>query len=115
MIGYIAAILLVLVGTYALLIKENLIKKIIGLVVFTNGIHLFLISLGYRAPGIAPIIQDINLYQFAQVAVDPLPQAMVLTSIVISFSITAVALSLIIMAYRSFKTIDSRKIRGLKG
>lgn len=115
MIGYIAAIMLVLVGTYALLIKENLIKKIIGLAVFTNGIHLLLITIGYRVPGIAPIIQDINFYQFAQVAVDPLPQAMVLTSIVISFSITAVALSLVIMAYRSFRTVNSRKIRGLKG
>lgn len=115
LVGYIIAILLVLAGIYALLMKENLIKKIIGLVVFTNGIHLLLITIGYRAPGVAPIIQDINFYQFAQLAVDPLPQAMVLTSIVISLSITAVALSLVIMAYRSFKTADSRKIRGLKG
>jgi multicomponent Na+:H+ antiporter subunit C len=115
MLGYIAAIVLVLVGSYALLIKENLIKKIIGLAVFTNGIHLLLITIGYRAPGVAPIIQDINIHRFAQVAVDPLPQAMVLTSIVISLSVTAVALSLVIMAYRSFKTADSRKIRGLKG
>lgn len=115
MIWYIIAIVLVLAGIYALLMKENLIKKIMGLAIFTNGIHLFLISLGYRAPGVAPIMQDINFHQFAQLAVDPLPQAMVLTSIVINLSITAVALSLVVMAYRSFKTADSRKIRGLKG
>ena len=115
MIGYIAATALVIAGIYALLVKENLLKKIIGLSVFTNGIHLLLMVMGYRAPGIAPVVQDINFYRFAQLAVDPFPQAMVLTSIVINLSVTAVALSLVIMAYRIFNTTDSRKIRGLKG
>jgi len=112
--GYIIAIALILVGIYALLVKENLIKKVMGLTVFTNGIHLLLITIGYRAGGVAPIIKNINFYQFAHIAVDPLPQAMVLTSIVINLSVTSVALSLVIMAYRAFNTTESRKIRGLR-
>ncbi len=115
MIPYIVSMALVLVGIYALIVKENLIKKVIGLAVFSNGIHLFLISIGYRMGGIAPIIQELNFNQFSQLAVDPLPQAMVLTSIVINLSVTAVALSLIIQAHRKFGTTDSRKIRSLRG
>ena len=115
MFVYVIAMALALIGIYTLLAKDNLVKKIMGLAIFTNGIHLLLISIGYRIGGIAPILQDVNFQQFVSTAVDPLPQAMVLTSIVINLSITAVALSLVIMVYRKFKTLDVKKIRGLKG
>ncbi len=115
MFVYITVMLLALVGIYALLLKENLIKKIIGLAIFSNSIHLFLISLGYRKGGIAAIMQKANVGYFSLAAVDPLPQAMVLTSIVINLSVTAVALSLAIHTYRKFGTLDSKKIRGLNG
>lgn len=115
MFPYIMAMVLVMIGIYTLLAKENLIKKILGLSIFSNGIHLLLISIGYRAYGIAPILKDVSFQQFVTSAVDPLPQALVLTSIVINLSVTAVALSLIIMVYRRFGTLDARNIRGLKG
>ncbi len=41
-----------------ILVEDNLIKKIMGLAIFSNGIHLLLISIGYRIEGIAPILQD---------------------------------------------------------
>lgn len=115
MLPYLAAMVLIVIGIYALLVKGNLIKKIIGLAVFGNGIHLFLISLGYRTDGIAPIINDLNFHQFAALAVDPLPQAMILTSIVINLSIMAVALSIIIQAYRKFNSLEAKNMRRLKG
>jgi multicomponent Na+:H+ antiporter subunit C len=114
MLPYLAAILLIMVGCYALLGKDNLLKKIIGLTVITNGIHLFVVSLGYKAGGIAPILTELGL-DFARKAVDPLPQALVLTSIVISFSITAVALTLIIQAYNKTGSIESKELRRLRG
>lgn len=115
MIPYLVAMVLVMIGIYTLLVKENLIKKIMGLTILTNGIHLLLISIGYRMYGIAPILQDVNFNQFITTAVDPLPQALVLTSIVINLSVTAVALSLVIMVYRRFNTLEAKNIRGLKG
>ncbi len=115
MIPYLVAMVLVMIGIYTLLVKENLVKKIMGLTILTNGIHLLLISIGYRMNGIAPILQDVNFNQFITTAVDPLPQALVLTSIVINLSVTAVALSLVIMVYRRFNTLEAKNIRGLKG
>lgn len=114
-IPYVAAMMLVLIGMYAVIVKENLIKKIIGLIIFTNGIHLFLISFGYRSSGIAPIMTFLDPNIFSLVSVDPLPQAMVLTSIVINLSITALALSLIIRVYRLFGTVDTKKLKVLRG
>jgi len=115
MLPYIVAMFLVALGSFALLFKENMIKKIIGLGIVSNGIHLFVISLGYRKGGIAPILQDLGLSHFVQYAVDPLPQALILTSIVINLSVTAVALSLIIHAYRKTGSIEARDLRRLNG
>lgn len=106
--NYIVSSLLVSLGLYCLLMKRNLIKMIMGLSILTDGIHLFLISLGYRAvAGVtAPIYTGEDLSQFALTAVDPLPQALVLTSIVINISIIAFALSLAIYVYRHNGTLD---------
>ncbi|MDI6883987.1 MAG: NADH-quinone oxidoreductase subunit K [Hadesarchaea archaeon] len=115
--NYIIAMLLVTLGVYCLLLKRNLIKLIIGLAVLTDGIHLFLISLGYRARGIAAIVSGewfSDLPGFATRAVDPVPQALVLTSIVINICILALALSLCIYAYRHYGTLDPSKLRRLR-
>lgn len=115
--NYTIAMLLVALGLYCLLFKRNLVKLIIGLSVMTDGIHLFLISLGYRAGGIAAIISGempLDIPTFATQAVDPLPQALVLTSIVINICILALALSLSIYAYRHYGTLDPSKIRRLR-
>lgn len=115
MIAYIAAVVIAAAGLYAVLMKDNVIKKIIGLSLFSNGIHLFLISLGYREGGIAPIMQGLDFMRFSSMAVDPLPQALVLTSIVINLSVSAVGLSIAILLYREFGTLDVRKIREVRG
>jgi multicomponent Na+:H+ antiporter subunit C len=115
MIYYLAAMALVVVGVYAVVTKENLIKKMIGLSIFTNGIHLFLMALGFRSAGVAPIMTFPDPVLFSLVSVDPLPQALVLTSIVINLSVTALAMSMIIKAYKLFGTVDTRKLKVMKG
>ena len=108
MMTYIASLAFVILGTYTIISKDNLIKKVIGLGVFTTGIHLLLISLGYRFSGIAPILlSGMGLPYFSSTAVDPLPQALVLTSIVISLSVTALALALIIKNHRMTGTLEA--------
>lgn len=107
--------LLAVIGMYCVVMKKNLIKKIIGLSVFTNAIHLLLISIGFREGGIAPILTPQNIWFFATSAVDPLPQALVLTSIVIQLSVTALALSIAILAFRHLKTLNTDKMNKLSG
>jgi len=115
-IDYIVAMLMISFGLYCLLIKRNLIKMVIGLEILTFGIHLFLISMGYREGGIAPIVTSVNPASVvATMGVDPLPQALVLTSIVIDVCVTAMLLSLAIYAYKHYKTLDTSELRRLKG
>ncbi|RKX82083.1 MAG: cation:proton antiporter [Spirochaetes bacterium] len=110
---YGASILLILIGLYAVLIKKSLIKIIIGLSIIDGGIHLLLIGIGYIKDGTAPIFSS-GLEGSASRMVDPVPQALVLTAIVIGFGVTAVALSLIIRLYRHHNTLKIDEIKNLK-
>ena len=112
---FVTSALLALIGVYCVVLKKNLIKKIIGLAIFTNSIHLLLISIGFRDGGISLIMTPENLGFFASRAVDPLPQALVLTSIVIQLSVTALALSIAILAFRHLETMNTDKMNKLSG
>jgi len=112
MLYYITSILLILIGLYAVLIKRNIIKMVIGLAILDSGIHLLLIAIGYVKLGTAPIFSNLKLT--SQQMVDPVPQALVLTAIVIGLAVTAVALSLVIRIYREKNTLDVKKIQSEK-
>lgn len=105
--------LLMLIGLFALLFRDNLVKKIMGLGVFTNGVHLLLITIGFRGSlgtATAPIMPLPTLTEhFLTTAVDPIPQALVLTSIVINLSILALGLGLSIHAYSHFGTLRTKE------
>ncbi len=113
---YILTMALMGLGIYALIAKRHIIKKIIGIVTMEYAINLFLILVGYRTDGIAPI-QDsqISAAELAARAVDPLPQALVLTSIVIGLGTLALMASLAIKLYEKYKTFDMSEINRLRG
>jgi multicomponent Na+:H+ antiporter subunit C len=111
-IYYIGAFGLVLTGLYIILIKHNLIKVIIGLGILDTGVNLFLISIGYITKGTAPIFSRPEID--SEHMVDPVPQALVLTAIVIGVAVLALALSLAIRLYQHYGTLNLRKIRELK-
>ena len=106
---------LVLIGLATAVFRKNMIKKIIGFGILSNGIHLMLIATGFRAGGISPVVTPENIAEFSSLSVDPLPQALVLTSIVIDLSITTLALMIIIWVYKNFGTINSDRIREAAG
>jgi len=109
---YFLCLVLFCVGLYGVLRKRNLVKIIIGLGIIEYSMNLFFVLLGYRFHGRAPIDaqgQDIlNM-------VDPLPQALVLTSIVIGLAVTALLISIAIKIYEKYGTFDITKIKRLKG
>jgi multicomponent Na+:H+ antiporter subunit C len=89
--------------------SKHLIKMIVGLNVFEIGLNLFIVTIGYNKDGIAPILTNSNsITDF----VDPLPQAIVLTAIVIGFGITAVALVVAKKIYNQYGTYDINEIGG---
>lgn len=100
------------IGLYGVLRKRNLIKIILGLVIIEYSTHLLFILVGYRMGGRAPILaQDVSITNM----VDPLPQALVLTAIVISLAVTALVVSFAMRIYDRYRTFDITKIRRLKG
>lgn len=109
---YLLCLALFCVGLYGVLRKRNLIKMIIGLGIIEYAMNLFFILLGYRYHGRAPLDsqgQDIlNM-------VDPLPQAVVLTSIVIGLAVTALVIAIALRIYEKYGTFDITKIRKLRG
>ncbi|MCK9604355.1 MAG: sodium:proton antiporter [Candidatus Omnitrophica bacterium] len=109
---YFLCFILFCVGLYSVLRKRNIIKIIIGLGIMEYAVNLFLILVGYRMHGRAPIFaKDQEILNM----VDPLPQAMVLTTIVIGLAVTIIAVSLAIRIYEKYGTFDITKIRSLKG
>jgi multicomponent Na+:H+ antiporter subunit C len=105
-IPYIAVVALVLIGLYAVIMKRNLIKIVIGITLIESGVNLFLITLAYRKDSVAPIYHGSG----SRLMSLPVPHALTLTSIVIGVAVLALMLSLIIHIYKHYGTLDARKI-----
>ncbi len=107
------AVALVVIGIFASVFLDNLIKKVIGLAFIGDGVNLFLISMGYKAGGIVYIyLPGMAADWFAQNSAYPLPFALVLTSIVIGASTMAVMLGIIIVLYKKRGSLSASKILG---
>jgi len=115
--------LLFMIGLYCAVVKKNMVKIVIGIMIMEYAVNLFLIMLGYRFGGIAPIIDKTYIEpasqqvtnSFISSCVDPLPQALVLTAIVISLGSLALMISICIRTYERYGTFDITQIRRLKG
>ncbi len=110
---YGTAILLILIGLYAVLTKKHLVKIVIGLSLMDAGVNLLFVAAGYISNHTAPIFSP-GYENAADKMVDPVPQALVLTAIVIGFAVTALALSLVIRLYRHHKTANIEQLNSLK-
>lgn len=110
---YGTAILLMIIGLYAVLNKKHLVKIVIGLSIIDAGINLLFVAVGYITGGTAPIFSPGNEHAASRM-VDPVPQALVLTAIVIGFAVTALALSLVIRLYKHHHTANIDQIKSLK-
>lgn len=108
---FLAAALLAGISFYIIIFKRNLIKLIMGIAMMASAVNLFLVALGYRAGGNAPIYTDVPEGSM----VLPVPQALTLTSIVINVAVLALMLTMVIQIYRHTGSLDSEKSRKLKG
>lgn len=106
-LDYAASVVLFCIGLYAVITKENLIKKFMGLNIMETAVFAFIIALGVLDGGQAPILGPGVEGPF----INPLPQALILTGIVVAVSTTALALSLIIRIWRQCGTIEADELR----
>ena len=109
-----AYILLILIGLYGLMVKKNIIKKIIGLNIFQTAIILFFISIGAKWGATIPIIEHTHdaPHTAVQAAgfINPLPHVLMLTAIVVAVATLGVALALAIKIYQMYGTLDEDDI-----
>lgn len=91
-------------GIYMIL-RRSLVKLILGIIILGNGANLLIFLLGRITKGSPPIIPG-DLKVFAEAYADPIPQALILTAIVISFGLQSFAIILIKRAYKVVKTDD---------
>ena len=112
--NYIVSFLLIALGIFCMVAKKNMIKICIGMGLVDYGVNLLIVSVGFHPGGTAPIftISELDRTSFF---VDPIPQALTLTSIVIGACMTAMTLSLIMMLHKQYGTLDSTQIRRLRG
>jgi multisubunit Na+/H+ antiporter MnhC subunit len=103
--GISISIVIILVGLYGILVKRNMIKMVMSLYIMNSGVILFFVSTGYVPGGQAAILENTE-----KLAVDPLPQAVMLTSLVIGLGITALALALAVKIYDEYKTLSTRDL-----
>ena len=112
--NYIASFFLIVLGLYCIVVKYNLVKTVIGLSILDYGVNLLIITIGFNPGGTAPIFTQGEITA-ASYFVDPIPQALTLTSIVIGACVTAMSLALVIKLEEQYGTIDTREIRRLRG
>ncbi len=120
---YALCFLLFMIGLYCAVVKKNMVKIVVGILIMEYAVNLFLVMLGFRAGGIAPIIDKTQFdaetgriaASFINSSVDPLPQALVLTAIVISLGSLALMISICIRTYEKYGTFDITEIRRLRG
>ena len=105
----------ILVATASYLVMQRrLLQVILGFSLLSHAANLMIVSSGWVGDGFSPIVRNPGKMDPASY-VDPLPQAMVLTAIVISFAVTAFLLVLALNVYRRMETDDLDQVRRLKG
>jgi multicomponent Na+:H+ antiporter subunit C len=113
--NYWGVIVLLLVGLYAMVVKKNLIKKIIGMNIFQTAIILFYVSVGAKKGATIPIIMhgsgDSSHLLHSVDYINPLPHVLMLTAIVVSVATLGVALALALNIYSQYGTLEEDEIR----
>jgi len=97
--------LVVLIGFYGLSTSTNIIKSVFSVTIIESGVILLFLNLGNFEPGSIPIINDETV-----MIVDPLPQALMITTIVIGSTVTAMALMLCIKVFHQYGTVEWKEI-----
>ena len=102
------AIGLLIIGLGGMILSNHLFRMILALAIAEAGVNLMLVIAGYRWDAVAPIVNNAG----EQVAmVDPVPQAMVLTAIVIGVGVQALAIAMIIRIKHTYGTLNMRELK----
>ena len=113
-INYWVYIALMMIGLYGIIIKNNIMKKIIALSILQTAVILFFVSSGAKRDATIPIIDHTNALAHTAISatqfINPLPHVLMLTAIVVAVATLGVALSMVIKIYREYNTLEEDEI-----
>ncbi len=108
-------VVLMMIGLYAMIAKNNLIKKLVGMNIFQTAIILFYVSIGFKKDATIPIIETAHGAHDAAIHaadyINPLPHVLMLTAIVVSVATFGVAMALAVKVYQRYQTLEEDEIR----
>ncbi|CCK80546.1 cation:proton antiporter subunit C [Desulfobacula toluolica] len=108
-------VILMMIGLYAMIAKNNLIKKLVGMNIFQTAIILFYVSIGFKTDATIPIIQNAHGGHGAAIHaadyINPLPHVLMLTAIVVSVATFGVAMALAVRIYQRYQTLEEDELR----
>ena len=103
--NYWAVIVLMMIGYYCVIVRGNMIKKVIGLGIFQTSVFILFISAGKVIGGSTPVLRDgVEVYS------NPLPHVLILTAIVVGIATTALGLALTVRIHEAYGSIDDDAI-----
>ena len=113
-INYWVYIALMMIGLYGIIVKKNIMKKIIGLSILQTAVILFFVSIGAKRDATIPIIDHTTASAQTAISathfINPLPHVLMLTAIVVAVATLGVALSMVIKIYREYNTLEEDEI-----
>lgn len=109
---YFVSLVLFAMGIIIILTRRNLMKKILGLNIMETSVFLFFVALGNVRDGRVPVIDLEGAEEVLYV--NPLPSVLILTGIVVSVSVTTLALSLAVKLHRFYGTLDMEEILAIE-
>lgn len=101
-----SSVSLIFIGLFGILTRKNIVKILLALNILETGINLLLVAFGYKEGGIAPILTSPESIKNLALMVDPVPQALVLTAIVIGLGTTTFALGLTVRYFVTHGTVS---------
>lgn len=112
---YVFIAILLAIGLYGMTMKRNLLKKVIGMAMFQTAIYLFFIQGATKTGATIPVYVS-ELGTDPERYINPLPQVLILTAIVVGVATTGVALALILLIQKRYGSLDEevilQKMRG---
>ncbi|HXK50696.1 MAG TPA: cation:proton antiporter subunit C [Clostridiales bacterium] len=112
---YVTGFALIIIGLWGMLTQKNMIKMILGLAVVETGVQLIMVATGYIGGRTAPILDSaVPVKEAAEMIVDPVPQALVLTAIVIGVAVNALALTFVVRLYQKRRSLNITDYKDLK-
>ena len=106
------AVWLFIVGLYGVVSSRNLVRTIISLTVVQSATYVLLLAIGFRTGATAPVFKDVPV---GSRAVDPVVQALVLTDVVVSVTVSALLLALAVDVFKRTGELDPDALAAMRG